>query len=603
MLLRIATAGSVDDGKSTLIGRLLHDRGLLTEDQLGEVGDDLAWVTDGLRDEREQKITIDVAYRYFGSAKRRFILADTPGHEHYTHNMITGISTAELVILLVDARKGLTEQSRRHALLCSLMGIPQLVLAVNKMDAVGYAEEVFLRIQTEFVDYCRRLDIGNLYCLPVSALRGDNVVESGEHMPWFDGPTLYQYLHQVHPGGLYNVLDFRFAVQCVLRPHQDFRGLAGRVCSGRVRPGQPVVVLPAGHATRVRALYGPDGTEWSEAEAGDCPVITLEDEVEAGRGAILARRANQPELGSELDVTLCWLNQAPLRLGANYWLLHNSRRLRCQVDHLHYALDVNQLRQRAAAQLEKNEIGRAHLRASEALAFDPYLRNRAMGSFVLVDLASHQTVAAGMIRARAVPRQPRGEVFFQEGSVSRSERQQRNGHRACILWFTGLPGAGKTTLARALERRLFDRGCSPFFLDGDNLRHGLNRDLGFSAADRRENIRRAAEVAQLAHRHGHIVLASFISPFAREREEARALVPEGDFFEIHVDCPLEECARRDVKGLYARARRGEISEFTGVSSPYEVPSRPELRLDTAGLTVEQACQSVLGLLEERRVLS
>ncbi|MBT9584920.1 adenylyl-sulfate kinase [bacterium] len=605
MLLRFATAGSVDDGKSTLIGRLLYDRNLLLDDQLEalqRVGPlDLSLVTDGLRAEREQKITIDVAYRYFESGKRKFILADTPGHEQYTRNMITGASTAELVIVLVDARKGLTSQTRRHALLCALLGVPQVVLAVNKMDAVHYQESIFDDLCQQFLEFCSHLQIRNLISIPMSALRGDNVVDRSAAMPWYQGPTLMQHLQQVRVSGGLNVVDFRFAVQCVIRPHQDFRGLAGRVCSGRIRPGQAVTLHPSGSQTQVQSILGPDG-RLQQAEAGDCVVITLAHEVEASRGTMLSRQANQPQLGTDLDVNLCWLGAPPLRLNTAYWLLHTTRRVRCQVEQVNYRIDVDSLHQQPATQLTLNEIGRVHLRTSEPIAFDPYSTNRATGAFVLVDVATHQSVAAGIIRGRATPTVNPRQVYYQAGSVTQAERQQRLGHQACVIWLTGLSASGKSTLAKALERTLFDLGCSTFYLDGDNLRHGLNRDLGFSAADRQENIRRVAEVAQLAYQHGQIVLCSFISPFAQERAMARQLIPDGHFFEIYLNCSLEECARRDPKGLYARALEGSISEFTGVSSPYEPPQNPELALPTDTLSPAEACQQVLNILRERQIL-
>jgi bifunctional enzyme CysN/CysC len=608
MLLRLATAGSVDDGKSTLIGRLLHDRNLLFEDQLEALlranpGSplDLALVTDGLRAEREQKITIDVAYRYFESGKRKFILADTPGHEQYTRNMITGASTAELVIILVDARKGLTRQTRRHALIGSLLGVPQVVLAVNKMDAVDYQESVFASICEQFLDFSSRLELGNLVCIPMSALHGDNVVETASSMPWYEGPTLMQHLQQVHISSGLNVVDFRFAVQCVIRPHQDFRGLAGRVCSGRVRCGQAVLLMPAGLEATIEGLHGPDGAV-DEAEAGDSVVITLDQALEAGRGTMLCRRGNQPQVAHDLDVNLCWMSESPLRCDSTYWLLQTTRRVRCQVEKIHYRLDVDTLHRQPASELALNEIGRVHLRSSEPIAFDPYTMNRVTGSLILVDGSTHQSVAAGMIRGRATPRERPRQVYYQAGSVTPAERQQRQGHPPCVLWLTGLSGSGKSTLARALERILFDRGCSTFYLDGDNLRHGLNQDLGFSQADRQENVRRLAEVAHLAYQHGHIVLCSLISPFAEDRARARQLIPTGHFLEIYVCCSLEECARRDPKGLYARAREGNLSQFTGLSSPYEEPQHPELKLNTGQLSVAESCQQVLNMLTARQIL-
>lgn len=608
MILRFATAGSVDDGKSTLIGRLLNDLGELRDDQMealrraspqGKV--DLSLVTDGLRAEREQKITIDVAYRYFETAQRKFILADTPGHEQYTRNMITGASGAELVILLVDARKGLTAQTRRHALLCSLLRVPQIVLAVNKMDAVDYSRARYSAIQDEFLDFCSRLEFPGLTSIPISALEGDNVLMRSRRMEWYQGPTLMQHLNEVHVTRGVNTVDFRFAVQHVIRPHQDFRGLAGTVCSGRVRAGHTVVLLPSGKETTVKRVLGPDG-DVAEGLPGKSLVLELEDEVEAGRGTMMARTQNRPELGTNLDCTVCWMGDAPMRRSAQYWLLHTTRKVRCVVETVHYRIDVETLHQQEAETLGINDIGRLHLRTTEPLAYDRYVQNRATGSFVLVDADTNQTVAAGMIRGPAEPRRPRAHVFPESGSVRLEEREKRQGHRACILWFTGLSGAGKSTLARLLERRLFDLGCNTFYLDGDNLRHGLNSDLDFSAGGRAENIRRAAAAAQLGYQHGSIVLCSFISPYAADRALARRVVPEGRFFELFVDCSLAECARRDVKGLYQRALAGELSEFTGVSAPYEAPEHPDAVLATDRLSPEEAVERVVQLLRARDVL-
>jgi len=602
MLLRFTTAGSVDDGKSTLIGRLLYDQGLVARDHLQAMGEnpDLSLLTDGLRAEREQKITIDVAYRYFEIGTRKFILADTPGHEQYTRNMIIGACSADLTILLVDARKGLTTQTRRHALLCSLLGVPQIVLAINKMDAVEYSEETFTRICQEFYEYCDRLKIGSIVSIPVSALRGDNVVHKSARMTWYDGPTLLNHLQHVHLGSTLNQVDFRLAVQCVVRPHQDFRGLAGRIQSGRIRPGQEVTLLPGGTTTQIKELLGPDGP-LEEAQAGQSVIVTLQHELEAGRGTMLVRTQNQPEVAPRLDVNLCWTGDQPLRPNSPYWLLHTTRKIRCQIEHVHYRLDVDSLHRHPADRLALNEVGRVRLLCSETLAFDPYDRNRETGCLVLVDPDTHQTVAAGMIRGAAPEPEKRSQVFPYQAAIDRAQKEARQGHRACVVWFTGLSASGKSTLAQELERRLFDLGCTTFALDGDNLRHGLNSDLPFSAAARRENIRRASEVARLAFEQGQIVVASFISPFAEDRLTVRQKIEPGRFLEIFVDCPLEECARRDPKGLYARAQRGEIAEFTGISSPYQRPEDPELRLPLQPL--EDSLNQLLQLLRDRELLS
>lgn len=597
-MLRFVTAGSVDDGKSTLIGRLLHDKALIPSDQL-EGLTDLAYLTDGLRDEREQKITIDVAYRYFELQGRKFILADTPGHEQYTRNMLTGASTADLAVLLVDARKGITTQTRRHTLLCSLLCVPQIVLAINKMDSVGYQQSSFEQIEQDFYAYADRLKIPSIVTIPVSALEGDNVVHKSSRMPWYEGPTLLHHLQHVHLGSLYNQVDFRLAVQCVVRPHQDFRGLAGRVLSGRIRPGQQVTLLPSETTTTIRTILGPEG-ELEEARAGQSILVTLQDERDAARGTMVARSANLPERATRLDVNLCWTDSKPLLVGSPYWLLHTSRKIRCQVEQVHYQLDVDHLHRQPADTLELNQIGRVRLLCSEAVFFDPYDRNRETGSLVLVDPYTHQTVAAGMIRGAAPDPEKDQRVYPYQATISRSQREHRQGHLACVLWFTGLSGSGKSTLAQELEKALFAEGCNTFSLDGDNLRHGLNADLPFSAAARKENVRRAAELARLAFEHGHIVLASFISPFAEDRQQARQKIEPGRFLEVFVDCPLEECVRRDPKGLYARAQRGEIPEFTGISSPYEAPLNAELHLPLQPL--ESSLGQLLDLLRTRQIL-
>ncbi|MGE0495731.1 MAG: sulfate adenylyltransferase subunit CysN [Vulcanimicrobiota bacterium] len=615
MFLRFTTAGSVDDGKSTLIGRLLHDTKSLFEDTWEAVeeasrsrGDeeiDLALVTDGLRAEREQKITIDVAYRYFSTPRRKFIIADTPGHEQYTRNMVTGASTAELAILLVDARKGITTQTRRHAFISTLLGIPHLLVAINKMDLLDFDQRVFNSISEEFQAFASRLEAANVTYVPISALRGDNVAHRSQNTPWYDGPTLLNFLERVSVGVSRNIVDFRFPVQTVLRPNQDFRGFAGQVSSGRIRPGDDVVELPTGQRTRVKSVMTYDGP-LQEAVAGDSVVLTLEDELDVSRGSMLVRTRNLPQVSSHLDVTLCWLSEHPMKLGSPYRLMHTTREVRCYVEELTYQIDVNSMHRVQSPTLGLNEIGRAQLVTTAPLFFDHYRTNRATGNFVLVDLDTNSTVAAGMIRGAAssiedvTPHrvQRATNVIYQAGAVPLHDREHRYGHRAAVVWFTGLSGSGKSTIARGLERRLFEAGRSTMFLDGDNLRHGLNSDLGFSPEDRSENIRRVAEVARLAYLHGQIVLCSLISPFAADRAFARSLVPEGRFVEIHVDCDLETCRQRDPKGLYKLVDQNVIQEFTGVSSPYEVPSHPELRLDTRALSVEEAVERVLALLAE-----
>ena len=614
-MLRLTTAGSVDDGKSTLIGRLLYDSKAIFADQLeaierasrqrGEDEVNLALLTDGLRAEREQNITIDVAYRYFATPRRKFIIADTPGHIQYTRNMVTGASTAELAIVLVDARKGVVTQSRRHGFIATLLGIPHLVVAVNKMDLVDYDQEVYERICGEYRAFAERLDVADLTFIPISALRGDNVVSHGSRMPWYEGATLLHHLEHVNVGAHRNLIDFRFPVQYVIRPHQDFRGFAGRVASGRVAPGEEVVVLPGGVPSRVRSIETADGA-LAEAQAGESVVLTLDDEVDASRGAMIVRKLNVPTVTSSFEAIVCWLNERPLDRGTRYVLMHTTRSVPAMVSEVVYRIDVDTLHRERAETFQLNEIGRVEITTAQPIFLDPYQTNRATGSFVLVDPHTNATVAAGMIRGEVRTAEARlGEsaaaavspdVVWQEWNVRRAEREAQEGHRAAVLWFTGLPGSGKSTIARAVERALFERGVRTMLLDGDQLRHGLNGDLGFGEADRRENIRRVGEVARLFFEQGAVVLCTFVSPFRRDRRRARSLIAEGGFYEVFVQCDLEECMRRDPKGLYARAAKGEVKGMTGVSSPYEEPERAEVVLRTDAASVEACVEMVVGRL-------
>jgi bifunctional enzyme CysN/CysC len=620
-LLRFTTAGSVDDGKSTLIGRLLYDTGAIPDDQVEAVraasrrrGDgylNLALLTDGLRAEREQNITIDVAYRYFATPRRRFIIADTPGHLQYTRNMVTGASTAELAVVLVDARNGVLTQSRRHGFIASLLGIPHVVVAVNKMDLVGWAQEVFEAIAAEYREFAARLAMPDLAFIPVSALCGDNVVERSERMPWYAGATLLHHLESVNVGARRNLVDFRLPVQHVVRPHQDFRGFAGRVASGTVGPGEEVVVLPGGRASRVRSVETADGP-LAEAVAGDSVLLTLEDEIAVGRGDMIVRRRNLPTVASRFDALVCWMDERPLDPSAAYLLMHTTRTVKAFVTELVYRIDVDTLHRESVRTLEMNDIGRLQLATAEPLCFDPYARNHVTGSFVLVDPHTHATVAEGMIRgeAREVPvaadvapaRPVSPDVAWEGWNVPRAEREARNGHLAAVLWLTGLPGAGKSTVARALERALFAAGCQTMLLDGDQVRHGLCGDLGFSAADRAENLRRAGEAARLFFEQGCIVLCTFVSPFAADRERVRALLPPGRFLEVHVRASVETCAARDPKGLYARAARGELTGLTGVDAPYEAPASPELVTDTETADIEAIVAMLIRRLRDDGIL-
>jgi bifunctional enzyme CysN/CysC len=618
-LLRFTTAGSVDDGKSTLIGRLLLDSKAILEDQMAAIerasrsrGDpylDLALVTDGLRAEREQGITIDVAYRYFATPRRKFIIADTPGHIQYTRNMVTGASTADLAVILIDARNGVVTQSKRHGFIASLLGIPHIVVAVNKMDLVDYRQEVFEAIAAEYRAFASKLNVPDLTFIPISALRGDNVVTPSPAMPWYDGPTLLHYLEHVHVGAGRNLVDFRFPVQMAIRSHPDFRGYAGQIASGTIMPGEEVLILPSGQMSRVREIVVYGGT-LAEAAAGDSVILRLADELDVSRGDMIVRRHNLPLVADRLECTLCWMSEEPLRLGAPYIVQHTTRQVIGQISTLNYRIDVDTLHREPAATLQLNEIGRVLLETARPLCCDPYAVNRATGGFILIDPSTNNTVAAGMIRRAAQngivafqpPRPHSSDVAWEEATISRAAREARNGHAAAVLWLTGLSGSGKSTIARLLERRLFTQGVQTFRLDGDNVRHGLNGDLGFSPADRQENIRRVAEVAKLAFEHGAVVLCTFISPFRRDRDFARSLIPAGRFFEIYVKCDVATCEARDPKGLYARARRGEIPEFTGVSSPYEEPTAPELIADTETRSAEEIVEEILALLRARGIL-
>ncbi len=625
-LLRFTTAGSVDDGKSTLIGRMLYDTKSLFEDQIKSVektskdrGDeyvDLALFTDGLRAEREQKITIDVAYRYFATPKRKFIIADTPGHIQYTRNMVTGASSAELAIIMIDARKGVLTQSRRHGFIASLLQIPHVVVAVNKMDLVDYDEATYRGIVEEFRTFASKLDVPSITYIPMSALAGDNVVFKSGKMPWFDGSPLLHHLETVNVGAARNLVDFRYPVQYVLRPNQNFRGYAGQVASGRISPGEEVVAFPSGLTSKVKAVVTMDG-ELNEAVSGDSVVLTLEDEIDISRGDMIVRQGNLPRKDNRIDATICWMDETPFDPKANYQLMHNTRLVRAIVTKLNYKIDVDTMKREETNNLALNEIGRVQLTTTQPLFFDTYNKNRHTGSFILIDMATNNTVAAGMIRGASrevddlvevtqenaeIRRQRTENVVWEAGALSLEERESLNGHEAAVLWFTGLSGSGKSTVAKILERKLFEMNAQTMFLDGDNLRHGLNGDLGFSAEDRAENIRRVSEVASLGFAHGNIVLASFISPYNRDRNYARGIVPEGKFIEIYAKCDIEILKERDPKGLYARALSGEIKNFTGISAPYEEPEDPEMVIETGSGTPEALADQIIQMLISKGII-
>ncbi|WP_396931625.1 sulfate adenylyltransferase subunit CysN [Mycolicibacterium sp.] len=610
-LLRIATAGSVDDGKSTLIGRLLYDSKAVMEDQLAAVErtsrergndyTDLALVTDGLRSEREQGITIDVAYRYFATAKRKFIIADTPGHIQYTRNMVTGTSTAQLAIVLVDARHGLLEQSRRHAFLASLLGVQHVVLAVNKMDLIDWDRERFEWIREEFHAFAARLDIHDVTTIPMSALNGDNVVTKSDKAPWYDGPPLLSHLEDVYIAGDRNLVDVRFPVQYVIRPqtkeHADHRSYAGTIASGVMRPGDEVVVLPSGKTSRITTIDGPTGPV-DEAFPPMAVSISLADDIDISRGDMLARPQNQPVATQEFDATVCWMaDDSSLEPGRDYIIKQTTRTTRARVSGLDYRLDVNTLhRDKSATALKLNELGRVTLRTQVPLLLDEYSRNAATGSFILIDPDTNVTVAAGMVRdtAPTASRSASPNTVRHQSLVSAGDRLSKGR----TLWFTGLSGSGKSSIAVLVEQKLLEHGCPAYILDGDNLRHGLNADLGFSMADRAENLRRLAHIATLMADAGLTVLVPAISPLEEHRELARKVhTDQGvEFFEIFVDTPLEDCERRDPKGLYAKARAGEITHFTGIDSPYQRPKNPDLRL-TPERECDELAQQVIDLLE------
>lgn len=610
-LLRVCTAGSVDDGKSTLVGRLLFDTRSIFDDQMTalestsrRLGDDavnLALLTDGLRAEREQRITIDVAYRYFTTRRRKFIIADTPGHLQYTRNMVTGASTADLAIVLVDASLGVLTQSQRHAFIASLLGIPHLVVAINKMDLVGYAEPAYDAIVERFAAFARKLTIADITYVPISALHGDNVVTPSTRMPWYQGGPLLHRL-ETAPAGSRNSIDFRFPVQGVIRPDGSFRGYAGTVASGSVSPGEEVVVLPSNVVTRIATIETFGGARPSAA-AGDAVVLTTVDQVDVSRGDMIVRRKNVPLVTRTLDAYLCWMNAEPLVTGRNYLLAQTARRVQARVTAVDYRVDIDTLhRDTTAASLELNEIGRVAITTANAVFVDSYRTNPATGHFILIDPLTDQTVAAGMVRGTGASSSPEPVgierpqspgVVAQAANITRETREARNGHRAAVIWLTGLPGAGKTTIAREVERRLFDAGHDTVLIDGDDLRHGLCGNLGFDPADRTENVRRAGEVARLFFEHGSLVLCALVSPYRADRARVRALFPAGRFVEVFVNASVETCRERDPKGHYRRAVAGQMPGFTGVSAPYEQPEGPELALDSDAMSVAQAAEAVL----------
>jgi bifunctional enzyme CysN/CysC len=609
-LLRFITCGSVDDGKSTLIGRLLYDAKLLFEDQLtalaadskqvgtqgGEL--DFALLVDGLAAEREQGITIDVAYRFFSTDRRKFIVADTPGHEQYTRNMVTGASTADLAVILVDARKGVLTQTRRHSYLVALLGIRHVVLAVNKMDLVGYDPEIFAAIAGEYADFARQVGLADVLAIPVSGLRGDNILAASPAMPWYAGPTLLGHLEAVELDDQLQSAPFRLPVQWVNRPNLDFRGFAGTIASGTVSAGERLRVLPSGRESRVARIVTADG-DLDQAVAGQSVTLTLDDEIDISRGDVLATPTSPPGVADQFETTIVWMADEPLLPGRPYWLKIGTRQVSATITEPKYKVNVNTLEHLAAKKLELNEIGVCNVSLDHPVAFDAYADNRDTGGFILIDRLSNATVGAGLIHFALRRSQ---NIHWQALDVSKASRAALKGQQPCVLWFTGLSGAGKSTIANLVEKQLQALGRHTYLLDGDNVRHGLNRDLGFTDVDRVENIRRVAEVAKLMVDAGLVVLVSFISPFRAERRMARALFAEGEFYEVHVDTPLAVAESRDAKGLYAKARRGELQNFTGIDSPYEPPEHAELRIDTTRTTPEDAATLIVDGLRQAGML-
>ncbi|MBP5857845.1 sulfate adenylyltransferase subunit CysN [Marivibrio halodurans] len=610
-LLRFITCGSVDDGKSTLIGRLLFDSKLIFDDQMaalekdsrnaGTVRDglDLALLVDGLQAEREQGITIDVAYRFFATDKRKFIVADTPGHEQYTRNMATGASTAEAAVILIDARKGVLTQTKRHSFIASLTGIRHVILAVNKMDLVGYERETFESIVATYRTFAEGLDFESVTAIPISALEGANVLRRGaEETPWYEGPTLVEVLETLQVARDWSALPFRMPVQYVNRPDRDFRGYCGTIVGGTVKPGDAVTVLPSGKSSRVARVVA-FGGDPAEAVAGQAVTLTLEDEIDISRGDLIAASDQPAQVSDQFACHILWMDEAAMLPERQYLFKFGGQSVNGAVTSLKHQINVNTMEHSSAKTLGLNQVGYCNIALDRAIGYDPYQDNRETGAFIIIDRYSNRTIGAGMI---AFGLRRATNLHWQALDVDKTSRAAAKGQSPGVLWFTGLSGAGKSTVANLVEKKLMSLGRHTYLLDGDNVRHGLNRDLGFTDAERVENIRRVGETAKLFVDAGLIVLVSFISPFRSERAMARALVEEGEFIEIHVDTPLEICEQRDPKGLYRKARSGAIKNFTGIDSPYEPPESPEIRLDTGTLSAEDAAELVVAKLRERGLI-
>ncbi|GAA6212342.1 sulfate adenylyltransferase subunit CysN [Hyphomicrobiales bacterium 4NK60-0047b] len=609
-LLRFLTCGSVDDGKSTLIGRLLYDSKLVAEDQLqslqkdskahgtqhGEL--DLALLVDGLQAEREQGITIDVAYRYFSTLKRKFIVADTPGHEQYTRNMATGASTCDMAVILIDARKGVITQTKRHSCIVSMLGIKNVVLAVNKMDLVEYSEERYNEIVADYIEFAEKLDLDEIHPIPISALNGENVTTKSESLSWYEGPSLLAFLEEFDVPDKRAAQALRYPVQWVNRPDLNFRGFSGTLTSGQVKVGDEIVVLPSGKESTVDRIVTYDG-DLEEANPGQSVTLTLKDEIDISRGDVIAHKENRPCIAQQIEASLIWLSEEPLQIGRAYQLKAGHQTVIATVSRIDHKLDVNTLEEIEDKQLSTNDVGVCELNLSKPIVFDPYTNNLETGNFILIDRLTNATISAGLIKGAD---RRADNVHWQHMAVDKDARALAKGQKPCCLWFTGLSGSGKSTIANVLESKLHLGAHHTYLLDGDNVRHGLNRDLGFSDEDRTENIRRVAEAAKLMVDAGLIVMVSFISPFKADRRLARSLFEDGEFIEIHVDTPLDVCEARDIKGLYAKARAGEIKQFTGIDSAYEEPENAEIVLAGAETPPEDLADEVMNILRREEII-
>ncbi len=598
-ILKFVTIGSVDDGKSTLIGRLLYETDCVFMDQYEAIkttsekkgfdNPDLSLITDGLKSEREQGITIDVAYRYFSTDKRKFIVSDCPGHVQYTKNMVTGASNAEVSLILLDAKRGITEQSKRHGFISSLLQISHTLVVVNKMDMVDYSEDVFNDIVAEYKEFLSKLDMKDVVFIPASALKGDNIVTKTYKLRWHEGQTVLNYLENVYVSDSYNKIDFRFPVQMVIRD-DPFRGYAGDIASGTVRVGDEVLLLPSMKQSKISDITTYEGSHKEASK--DSVVLSIEDDIDISRGDMIVKTINVPQIDNSIDAMLCWFDSEPLDMNKKYLLKHTTNITRATVSEFKYVIDVNTLHRTEKKVMEENDIGRFRIETLNKIFFDPYKNNKATGSFILIDEDNFQTVAAGFITARSKDK----NIRWEDSPISQEDREKRNGHRGKILWMTGFSGSGKTTISKEVEKRLFNTNHQVISLDGDNVRHGLCKDLGFSAEDRDENIRRVGAIAKILVDNGFIVICTFVSPYQEQRDSVRSLVEDSEFKEVYVRCPIEVCERRDVKGLYRKFREGEIPNLTGLGSPYEIPISPELIIDTNAKTLEECVKEVMEII-------